>query len=145
MKAIMLKDGTIVSLQDFHSMTKLGILEDNSDDELENIQNPCVKCNIRIEKLHIRKHKIICAGRSSFMRLKNTHPEFLEEKEVFWILKNHIKSNIAKGHRSVMMNIGTKYMIYYDSIYTILKNHLPNLVYTIVSEDDHTIEVCADW
>ncbi len=124
-------------------------LEDDSDKEVEVYENQyiiCDKCNSIIPNTQLfQNHEIICTGRTSFMRVGNSQPEYLSEKEVFWILRKYIKKQMNENIKFADMPIGSKYLPYAKSIAKNLKIRFSNLQITILHKSDTQIVIRCSW
>jgi len=83
--------------------------------------------------------------KTSFMRLSNLTPEYLPEKEVFWVIKTYIKNQHNIGKSSADMPIGLKYLGYAESIERSLKDLYPNVQFHILYRTTRQIVIRATW
>ena len=106
----------------------------------------CNRCNSEMPtETQLKSHKISCSGRTSFMRLTNNHPEYYSESEVFWIIRQHINTQIKQGKNHADMPIGAKYLVYAESIEKMLTNIIKDINFKILYKTNTSIMIRCSW
>lgn len=119
----------------------------NSDlSKYEVLDIVCDKCNSKMPtQSQLKSHQMTCTGRTSFMRLSNSHPDYHSEAEIFWILRKYIDEQMKLGKSTADMPIGSKYLPYAESLEASLKIRFNHIKFSILYRTETQIVIRCSW